>query len=1273
MLSVSLNAFAEIVDIRGHWAESMIENTVNRGILTGYPDGTFKPDNPMTQAEFFALVNRSFGFDKTAVYEYLSVSADKWYANEYKKAKAQGYLDLLEDSMVMPEEPISRQMVSAILGKVLKLHPDESIANGFSDFAHFEPWAKGLSGAVAGFGYMNGYQDNTFRPKTNISRAEVSTILHRVIGELYDKAGIYGDEQTITRIKGNVTIINPGITLKNMVIEGNLYLTEGIGDGTVILDRITVTGTTTISGGKKGIFLRDSSLGEVVISTYDDSGIYLAAQGGSKVGAVRVQTAAKLEETDLTGSGFGEVILSAPDSGIVELAGDFERVEIKEALSNISVLGGTIKLLEVNGKDTAIKIDKSVRIETLTINQPAKITGDCYIGTANINSSNVSVDARPRIVNTATGLINVYCTAYKAAKSTSGGGGGGGGGRSGGGGSGGGGGGTISVTLKSVESLGTKTVDNGTAKADIGLPASVGIVLSDGRNESADVTWDDGLPAYDGGKAGTYVFLGTLKMPAGVTNTKGLKARMDVIVREPATVEEIIVIGVETFDNIQVPRGTEKSVVEAVYLPEQAEVTLNIGDPRDMYIDWDIEGSDYDGEFDGLYMFSGDLILHDDVTNPHNKKATVGVIVGEPEEIEVWVTEVDSIPDINVEYGTDIGSIDLKGIIGIKLSDNTEMEVGVEWYTEGYNGDIPGTYVIEGVLELPDYVLNHSDMKASVRIIVAKAIVMSVEEIDDINVYTGKDYIALPQTVAVTLGDSSTIQVPVVWDSGIPDYDKYTAADYEFTGTLILPDYAENPSGIEAKATVTVKPSDFLGTTLYPVEDITEFQQSVTAAVDIDYSNMLYGNASIKLAPLAPVAVDNNISCYSVITNDISSFSLGSMENIEFSLYVPDTSPPEYFLVKFYTDEWHCVFYENGIGKYELTPGWNKIRRTKEDFELVDSIGTATNGSMTLKRSRNMPDEWIEMNQSIDRLNKVISEQKKSSAMDINRLMEADITYSWNDITAMEIYVAFKNDTEPVVNIDRISYNVSGTPKILFTFDDGWRDVMIHGKPILDDKGFKATTWVNKEAATEYAHDDANKNFWFMDETELEDIYEDGWDIGNHTVTHPDETSEPSEVEWPNEYLENRDWILGKGWERGANHVCYPSGIYNDEIISILDEIDAQTARTTVYGIQPTPAPNLYMLKCINVSIKADIPLIKSEIDKAVSTGSSLFFMFHRVEPVPEVSDVPDEDDSDYGKLAVSVENFTEIVDYIYSYVQQNKLDVVTISQWYENYLGMYP
>jgi len=207
MLSVSLNAFAEIVDIRGHWAESMIENTVNRGILTGYPDGTFKPDNPMTQAEFFALVNRSFGFDKTAVYEYLSVSADKWYANEYKKAKAQGYLDLLEDSMVMPEEPISRQMVSAILGKVLKLHPDESIANGFSDFAHFEPWAKGLSGAVAGFGYMNGYQDNTFRPKTNISRAEVSTILHRVIGELYDKAGIYGDEQTITRIKGNVTII----------------------------------------------------------------------------------------------------------------------------------------------------------------------------------------------------------------------------------------------------------------------------------------------------------------------------------------------------------------------------------------------------------------------------------------------------------------------------------------------------------------------------------------------------------------------------------------------------------------------------------------------------------------------------------------------------------------------------------------------------------------------------------------------------------------------------------------------------------------------------------------------------------------------------------------------------------------------------------------------------------------------------------------------------------------------------------------------------------
>lgn len=44
-------------DISDHWAETYIDEWLDKGLITGYPDGTFKPDNKITRAEFMVLVN----------------------------------------------------------------------------------------------------------------------------------------------------------------------------------------------------------------------------------------------------------------------------------------------------------------------------------------------------------------------------------------------------------------------------------------------------------------------------------------------------------------------------------------------------------------------------------------------------------------------------------------------------------------------------------------------------------------------------------------------------------------------------------------------------------------------------------------------------------------------------------------------------------------------------------------------------------------------------------------------------------------------------------------------------------------------------------------------------------------------------------------------------------------------------------------------------------------------------------------------------------------
>ena len=64
-----------LADISNHWAKDKISQWVNGGIVSGYQDSTFKPDNNITRAEFMALVNRSFGFNKKAATAFNDVNS----------------------------------------------------------------------------------------------------------------------------------------------------------------------------------------------------------------------------------------------------------------------------------------------------------------------------------------------------------------------------------------------------------------------------------------------------------------------------------------------------------------------------------------------------------------------------------------------------------------------------------------------------------------------------------------------------------------------------------------------------------------------------------------------------------------------------------------------------------------------------------------------------------------------------------------------------------------------------------------------------------------------------------------------------------------------------------------------------------------------------------------------------------------------------------------------------------------------------------------------
>src|SRR6056297_953163 len=72
----------DFFDIGNHWAKESIEKFVENEIVSGYPDNTFKPNNPISRAESAAIINNNFGYYLRDENNFSDVKEGKWYFNQ---------------------------------------------------------------------------------------------------------------------------------------------------------------------------------------------------------------------------------------------------------------------------------------------------------------------------------------------------------------------------------------------------------------------------------------------------------------------------------------------------------------------------------------------------------------------------------------------------------------------------------------------------------------------------------------------------------------------------------------------------------------------------------------------------------------------------------------------------------------------------------------------------------------------------------------------------------------------------------------------------------------------------------------------------------------------------------------------------------------------------------------------------------------------------------------------------------------------------------------
>ena len=163
-VSVPLEAWA-VTDTSGHWAQSSINDWISRGYVSGYPDGTFRPDNPISRAEFVTMANKAFGFTSSQGISFSDVQPGYWGYGEIQKGVAAGYISGDASGTFRPGSAVSRQEAAVMLARLRGYASDEAGAYNYTDRWAMASWAVGSIGAVSRGGIMSGYPDGTFKPK----------------------------------------------------------------------------------------------------------------------------------------------------------------------------------------------------------------------------------------------------------------------------------------------------------------------------------------------------------------------------------------------------------------------------------------------------------------------------------------------------------------------------------------------------------------------------------------------------------------------------------------------------------------------------------------------------------------------------------------------------------------------------------------------------------------------------------------------------------------------------------------------------------------------------------------------------------------------------------------------------------------------------------------------------------------------------------------------------------------------------------------------------
>ncbi|GAA0361863.1 S-layer homology domain-containing protein [Bacillus horti] len=321
------------------------------------------------------------------------------------------------------------------------------------------------------------------------------------------------------------------------------------------------------------------------------------------------------------------------------------------------------------------------------------------------------------------------------------------------------------------------------------------------------------------------------------------------------------------------------------------------------------------------------------------------------------------------------------------------------------------------------------------------------------------------------------------------------------------------------------------------------------------------------------------------------SLDLSQASNLMLRLYVEDIEKLSKFEVRLSSDPRMSSYLGYAHTRWQLVEGWNEIVIPMEKFSLVGS-----------------------------------SESFK------------------NVMTTLQVSVTQRGELPVTVLFDALYRDYEGNGKVIIQFDDGWESVYTKAYPLMKEKGIVGNMGIISNLV-------GNSNYASVDQ--LKEMYAGGWDIFNHTASHPRLTT-LTDQQIEAEISSAKAFLIGNQMTRAADFLAYPYGDFNERVMSIASKY-SQFARTVMPDFEVGTPINPYRLKTIDLVNDIEPAVYQEAIRTAAEHGTTVIFLLHRIE------------DTGTSSIIYRTKDFQAFLDYLYSYRQE--VDVLSISEWYKTFL----